>query len=275
MNLPVTRIKEAGYTLFSFDPLKDSASHDYYFFLTIQGTGTLEAATGPGDSYLQGALYQNGVAQEKQLNFHLQHQTGQRLLGLGLECGRWLGLLLLSAWLFIVPGWALLPLLGPSFGQLSWAAKIGLAAGLTLAVYPLLFLWTDLIGFHWGPYYAWIPSLRGITAIVWRNRSRRPGDLKRGWSSWVQSEKCWPDLAMVSLLGLICLSRIYVIRVIEVPMWGDSYHHTLISQLLVDHKGLFNNWEPYADLRTFTYHFGFHTAVALFHWTTGFDLPKA
>ena len=58
-------------------------------------------------------------------------------------------------------------------------------------------------------------------------------------------------------------------------MWGDSYHHTLISQLLVDHKGLFNNWEPYADLRTFTYHFGFHTAVALFHWTTGFDLPQA
>ena len=121
LNLPVSRIKEAGYTLFSFDPLKDSASHDYYFFLTIQGTGTLEAATGPGDSYLQGALYQNGVAQEKQLNFHLQHQTGQRLLGLGLEGLRWLGLLLLSAWLYHCSRLGA----ATSSGNFLWAAFLG------------------------------------------------------------------------------------------------------------------------------------------------------
>ncbi|RME43034.1 MAG: hypothetical protein D6791_16435, partial [Chloroflexi bacterium] len=52
-------------------------------------------------------------------------------------------------------------------------------------------------------------------------------------------------------------------------MWGDSYHHTLIAQLLADHGGLFQSWEPYVPLRSFTYHFGFHSNVVLFHWLTG------
>ena len=49
----------------------------------------------------------------------------------------------------------------------------------------------------------------------------------------------------------------------------------MIAQLLVDNKGLFNSWLPYAELRTFTYHFGFHTLVAVFHWLTGLSLPAA
>jgi hypothetical protein len=58
-------------------------------------------------------------------------------------------------------------------------------------------------------------------------------------------------------------------------MWGDSYHHTLIAQLLVDHGGLFRSWEPYVPLRSFTYHFGFHSNVALFHWLTGVSVLKS
>jgi hypothetical protein len=49
----------------------------------------------------------------------------------------------------------------------------------------------------------------------------------------------------------------------------------MITQLLVDHGGLFNSWLPYAEIKTFTYHFGFHTAVAAFHWVSGLDMPHA
>jgi len=52
-------------------------------------------------------------------------------------------------------------------------------------------------------------------------------------------------------------------------MWGDGYHHTMISQLIVDNGGLFDSWEPYAPLTTFTYHFGFHANVAFYHWLSG------
>jgi hypothetical protein len=65
--------------------------------------------------------------------------------------------------------------------------------------------------------------------------------------------------------------RLLVVRTLDAPMWGDSYQHTMIAQLLVDHGGLFDSWEPYAGLPTFTYHFGFHAAVAAFRWFIGFE----
>ncbi|MGW8251757.1 MAG: DUF6541 family protein, partial [Anaerolineales bacterium] len=52
-------------------------------------------------------------------------------------------------------------------------------------------------------------------------------------------------------------------------------HHTLIAQLLVDQRGLFDSWAPYAEMQTFTYHFGFHTLVTGLHYLTGFDMPGA
>jgi hypothetical protein len=40
----------------------------------------------------------------------------------------------------------------------------------------------------------------------------------------------------------------------------------MMAQLIVDNGGLFDSWEPYVPLRTFTYHFGLHANVALYHW---------
>ncbi len=58
-------------------------------------------------------------------------------------------------------------------------------------------------------------------------------------------------------------------------MWGDFVHHTMITQLIVDNGGLFNSWQPYADLTTLTYHFGFHSDAAVFHWVTGLSSIQA
>ncbi len=52
-------------------------------------------------------------------------------------------------------------------------------------------------------------------------------------------------------------------------MWGDSYQHTMLAQLLIDRGGLFQSWEPYVPLRSLTYHFGFHSLVAAQHWLSG------
>jgi hypothetical protein len=49
----------------------------------------------------------------------------------------------------------------------------------------------------------------------------------------------------------------------------------MVSQLIVDNDGLFSAWEPYAGLESFTYHFGFHTQVAVFHWITKIPVPQA
>ncbi|MFN2280805.1 MAG: hypothetical protein ACK2TZ_03005, partial [Anaerolineales bacterium] len=76
----------------------------------------------------------------------------------------------------------------------------------------------------------------------------------------------WPRLALLFTIALIIAVRFWVIRSLDAPMWGDSYQHTMIAQLIVDHGGLFDSWQPYAEMTTFTYHFGFHSLVAVFHW---------
>ncbi|MBN1147476.1 MAG: hypothetical protein JXA78_09480, partial [Anaerolineales bacterium] len=51
--------------------------------------------------------------------------------------------------------------------------------------------------------------------------------------------------------------------------------HTMIAQLIVDNGGLFDSWQPYAELTTFTYHFGFHAQAAAFHWITKLPMHQA
>jgi hypothetical protein len=146
--------------------------------------------------------------------------------------------------------------------------------GLSLALYPLLLLWSDVVGLHLGPLYAWIPVVSGLVALVWRHRDWRP---HHGWAAlqrWARSEAVWPDVTLLIVLALVFGVRLLVVRTLDAPMWGDSYHHTMIAQLLLDNGGLFDSWEPYADLRSFTYHFGFHAVSVVFHWITDIPMVK-
>jgi hypothetical protein len=92
---------------------------------------------------------------------------------------------------------------------------------------------------------------------------------------WARSENLWPDLALLAVLGLVFGIRLLAVRTLDAPLWGDSYQHTMIAQLLVDNGGLFDSWKPYAALQSFTYHFGFHSVVVAFHWLTGQEVLPA
>jgi hypothetical protein len=178
------------------------------------------------------------------------------------------GLLAVACLLYVVPGWALLAWLWRG-EQMPWAVGLGIAVGLSLALYPLLLLWTDLVGLHLGPLYAWLPVVGGLAALAWRYRAWRP---RQGWEAlrqWVRTEALWPDLVLIFVLALVFGVRLLVVRTLDAPMWGDSYQHTMIAQLIVDNGGLFDSWEPYVPYRSLTTHFGFPTMVAVFSWATG------
>jgi hypothetical protein len=250
---------------FSFPAQGDSHGRYYYAFLEAE-PGARMAAAG-GDAYLNGAAYANHMPLDQQLAFGLVYYPGHILLDLIGAGVSGLGLLLAAGLLFIVPGWALLN--GLYRGQvLGWAAKLGLAAGISLALYPVLLLWTDLVGLHLGALYAWLPPGLGLAALAWQGR---PWRLRCGWQRlqhWARSEVAGPDLALLLLMGIVMAIRLVVVRSLDAPMWGDSYQHTLIVQLLADNGGLFQSWEPYASLDQFSYHFGFHSAAAVLHWLT-------
>jgi hypothetical protein len=221
-----------------------------------------------GDAYLDGAAYVSHDALDAQTTFRLAYSPRHMVVDLFKTAIGWAGAGVAAALLFVLPGWALLAWLWPG-RPLAWAETLGLAVGLSLALYPLLLLWTDLVGLHLGQWYAWLPAGISTAALLWRYRAWRPAGARGEFRDWLGSERLWPDATLLIILGLVFAARLIVVRTLKVPMWGDSYQHTMIAQLIAENGGLFDSWEPYVPLQSFTYHFGFHSAVGAFHWLTG------
>lgn len=288
-SLPVEAVTAPGYYRFNFNTQSGSAFKDYYLQIELQSpSGSLDVGSGPGDQYLDGAMYRDGQAIDSQAAFRLAFDSQAMLKELIAEGLKWIVWLIAAVFLFIIPGWALLGLVWPAWGRYRWTEKVALAAGASLALYPLLILWTHTIGLNLGPLYAWLTTIAGSLILVGgfllrRRRTRqREGSLEKPASTDPppQREPMNPsiilaDLTLLGILVLIAATRFWVVRRLTIPMWGDSYQHTMIAQLLVDHGGLFNSWAPYAPMQSFTYHFGFHAAVAVFHWITGLTMPLA
>jgi len=76
--------------------------------------------------------------------------------------------LVATLFLYIVPGLALLDLLWTR-RDLDWADRLGLAAGLSVALYPILVLLAYLVGIVPGALLAWLPGGVGllILAVGW------------------------------------------------------------------------------------------------------------
>jgi hypothetical protein len=275
--LDIDAVTDTGYYGF-FVPAQQSSNQKYYYaYLEVKGGGDVQVGRAGGDAYLNGALYQNGNPKDAQTSFQISYSRRKAILGLGLEFITWMGILAFGFFLFILPGWGLFSLLWSDWGRLRWPEKLGLSAGLSLALYPLLLLWTDIVGLHLGAMYAWLPPLAGLGLIVWRNRkSVRINRLTRShFLKFIRANlPNWSDITFLVILALVVFTRFWAIHSLDVPMWGDSYQHTMMAQLLVDNGGLFNSWLPYAELQTFTYHFGFHSAVAVFEWITHLDMSK-
>jgi hypothetical protein len=277
-SLSQNEVTSPGYYGFYIPPQNSSNQQYYYAFLEFTGSGSIQVGKSAGDTYLNGALYQGGGPQDAQAAFKLSYSRRSAIIGLVVEAMTWAGFLIVGLFLFVLPGWGLFSLLWPGWSRVSWPEKLGLSAGISLAIYPLLLLWTDLIGLHLGALYAWLPPLAGLGMLVWKNRKNlnnvwpKPSHIFKLKKPGLPSTS---NLVFLIILALIVFSRFWVIRSLDLPMWGDSYQHTMIAQLIVDHGGLFTSWLPYAEMTTFTYHFGFHSAVAVFDWITGMNMPNA
>jgi hypothetical protein len=203
---------------------------------------------------------------------------GGALLAWGLAgLARWPLQVVALAWLYLLPGLALLRLLWPRARALAPSARLALALGLSVALPPLLLLLFHLLGLPWGAVATWAYVLLSLIVVVgyrmseWRSGPDLPIARR-------QSPAATPDTASLTLFGIILaalLVRLFAVRDLPVGLLGDSYHHTLMAQLLVDNAGLFRSWQPYAPLATFTYHFGFHANVAFVHYLAGMDLPQS
>lgn len=267
----IDAIQTTGWYEFPFPPIPDSQGEDYEFVLSLNGSGMIDVGSHDGNAYRDGAHYLNGSPQEAQLAFELIYAPLAYVMGMIHSGIGWLSLLIAAFFLFVLPGWVLLSLVWRQWSAEDWMTKIGLSAGISLAIYPLLLLWTDVIGLHLGVIYAWAPASIGLLVGLWQFRRRKNritwGSVRACWMNTFQKDSTWVvNGALLVVLLLVFGVRFWVIRDLDAPLWGDSYQHTVLAQLIIDHGGLFDRWEPYAELETLTYHFGFHTLVAVFYW---------
>jgi Family of unknown function (DUF6541) len=163
--------------------------------------------------------------------------------------------------MFWLPGLALLRLLWPE--TLAPAERWPLAIGISCALPPLLLLLSSLIGLRWNTALCWGYLALSALVVAWPRPLARDAQQQQSWR---------PDrqhLVLIALTLAAVIVRLYAARALPVGLWGDSYQHTIMAQLLVDHGGLFSSWRPYALLTTFTYHYGFHSNVAWLHWLIG------
>jgi hypothetical protein len=205
-------------------------------------------------------------------------------VGEGLRIAR---LLTQQTLLYLLPGGVLVVWL---WRDGHWVERLILSAGLGVAIQALL-VYATLTGLRLGTgaivavlvlcaigvlvrallHRAWIEQLVGAWQMLRIERGHVWG---KGTAQWVS-----PDALAVVSLGVVFVLllgvRLYVVRGLAVPLWGDGYQHTMMSQLIADHLGLFDSWAPYAPLTTFTYHFGFHANVATFNWLSGDPIPHA
>ncbi|MBK6769762.1 MAG: hypothetical protein IPG72_12265 [Ardenticatenales bacterium] len=156
----------------------------------------------------------------------------------------------------IAPGLALLRVCGA--GPRDVVARVGVAAGVGLAVVPVVYLWAATIGVGIGPVTWGVVLLGAMVAGAGTLRPPAPA-----------------TLALVLVLFVQLIARWYAARTIAIPVWADSVHHTMIADLFVRHHGLPADWLPLAPLSTFSYHFGFHSIVAAVASLTGIEVHRA
>ncbi len=279
--MPLDQVRQAKPYRFDFFPLKNSNQQYYYAALEVEGTGSLYISASAGNTYQNGGMYQQGMPRDGQLTFSLEYNPGWLAIGLLLELFRWVGVVGLGVLLYILPGWAVLGWLWQGWDALSWLGRVGLASGFSLAAYAIILVFTDLVGLHLGEWYAWGGMIFGVGSLVWqaiikvRNQHRNQGGQATSENVGSPWSIRMANIAVSVILGLILVTRWWAVRSIEAPMWGDSVQHTVITQLILDHGGLFSSWEPYAPYGTFGNQFGFPAAAALLAWVSGIDAGQA
>jgi len=161
--------------------------------------------------------------------------------------------------LFIGPGYAIFAFL-PDRSRFDRTQSIALAIGLSMAAWSILLAWLHLIRLPLSPISA--PLIFGLswTIGLWRVRPR------------VRSIRVDGSRVMLWLALIVtAIASVSVLRNLPLAPGSDIYHHTAITKLIADRGLLPDNYLPYADLVTFTYHYGFHALAAAVVWISGLD----
>lgn len=180
-----------------------------------------------------------------------------------------MGQLLWGSFLLIVPGLSFLLIIN-AHQRLGRLSTLILSPGLSIALIPLSLYLTTLLHIPQGELFVQVTAFSTlIVALIlfWLQREY--------WLRPIDRESLFIAAALLSTFFVTLTARIWSTRDLAFPLWTDSYHHTMIAQLIVESGRIPDGYRPYAPIDAFTYHFGFHSLTAWYHWMTDVPVPRA
>lgn len=270
-----TRFTQGLYLTFDMPPQPDSRGRTYTIVVDTPGRSLGDAVGiryNTFDALTAGGMYtneSNGRPTDGDLYFvtYYRYDLGTLLDDIAKVAGELRRLVLSPLLLLLLPGLALLVWLPNS---LSGGQRLLAAPGLTALALPVFFLVTRALGIKMGGALMWVLMvLCGALAAagLWRNRP------KLGWKR-VRLEDAAFWALLLGVLAATLVSRFVALRDQVGGIGIDAYHHTMISQLFVEQGGIPSNYQPYAPLVSFTYHYGFHALSASVAWLSGRVSPQ-
>ena len=148
-------------------------------------------------------------------------------------------------------------------------------AGLSVAFWPLLLFYLTLVGLGIAPFLLWIVLLAAAIYVAYYFWAQRRQLAQAPYTEAVGRERLLAGITLGMLVLMSLAFRLGDIQGLTVPMFGDSLHHTMVTDLILRSGRVPANYIPYVPTGTFTYHFGFHTLAAVFGQLTGSGAPYA
>ncbi len=267
----VTPGSPPSYYRFEFAPIASSRNQYFVASWRYDGTGDIRVPAHLAPPLSEGYIHSDETGQLYQANFRL----GYNLLVLGADLA---GFVLSSLSVTAALG-VLLSLIGyPIVRSLAREWNIDftglsvLSAVCGINLWLLVILWAHTLGLRITRDAVLLMTLGGAFAgfLVFVHD-------KGIWASpqyWFGQDWRLTCLFWTTVLGALAI-RVVIGRVLVTLPGSDMYHHTLITQLFIEQEGLPSTYEPYADLTTFSYHWGFHAIAALYEWLLPGDSVSA
>jgi len=264
---------------FAFHPQNDSLKATYYLEVRGEGEGRVSLWASSTDAYPDGSLYLDGHPVPGDLAFRTYYEYSLPWLLSDLLEGatRWAWLVPATFLILLVPGVGLLWLTG-ILQNYHLPESLALGVGMSIAFEALCFLLLSLLPVP----LLWSSGAAAVLAVIlaiWLAAHRRYTGQERGTERWADERTSYPWASGASGSVLFCLALLGTLAVRYLhakgaagPAWVDSVQHAMIAQLFLQQAGLPQSYMPYLPLTPFTYHFGFHGAVALLHWLSGLDV---
>lgn len=270
VSYPLKSLEKASQLSIHLLSFKDPPNSSYYLNLKVSGGEALVFGRSE-DAYPHGQLYANGEAQPTDISFRLSYEYG--LAAVLSDVASWLNQIWLIFPLVAVlwlPGRILLRLTGFD-RRLDGGERAAAAAGLSMAILPVILLWTSTIGIHWNR-TAILISI-SLLALVYAWLSRK--DVLHRLSHW-RSIRIEPAAIALCVIFIFSLGvRLAMVRDYAAPAWIDSVHHALLTRLILESGAYPSTLVPFLDIAETSYHSGFHSLAAAFTWLSNLELTQS